>query len=74
MDEVQPHQVNKKRAVWARHLGLRTAGRLAPDARGLRIAELAKENGVEENLRQARGTRKRVREGKTSEPTPKPED
>jgi coenzyme F420 hydrogenase subunit beta len=73
MDDYQPHQVNKKRAVWARHLGLRTVGRLAPEARRLRIAELAKDNGVTENLRTARGTRRRVREGKTSEPTPRPE-
>ncbi|MDX1575746.1 MAG: Coenzyme F420 hydrogenase/dehydrogenase, beta subunit C-terminal domain, partial [Kiloniellales bacterium] len=73
MDEVQPHQVDKKRAVWARHLGLRTAGRLAPETHRLRIADLAKGNGVAENLRQARGTRRRVRAGKTSEPTPRPE-
>jgi len=73
MDEVQPHQVAKKRAVWARHLGLRTAGRLAPEVRRLRIAELAFDNGVSENLRQARGTRRRARAGKTSEPTPRPE-
>jgi coenzyme F420 hydrogenase subunit beta len=71
MDDYQPHQVAKKRAVWARHLGLRIAGRLAPDVRRLRIAELATENGVAENLRQARGTRRRAREGKTSEPTPR---
>jgi coenzyme F420 hydrogenase subunit beta len=73
MDDYQPHQVDKKRAVWARHLGLRTVGKLAPEVRRLRIAELAKENGVPENLRQARGTRRRVREGRTSEPTPRPE-
>ena len=73
MDDYQPHQVDKKRAVWARHLGLKTVGKLAPEVRRLRVAELAKENGVPENLRQARGTRRRVREGKTSEPTPRPE-
>ncbi len=73
MDQVQPHQVAKKRAVWARHLGLRTVGRLAPETRRLRIADLAKGNGVPENLRTARGTRRRVRAGKASEPTPRPE-
>ncbi len=72
MDDYQPHQVAKKRAVWARHLGLRTAGKLAPEVRRLRIAELAKENGVGENLRQARGTRRRARDDKTGEPTPRP--
>jgi coenzyme F420 hydrogenase subunit beta len=73
MDDYQPHQVAKKRAVWARHLGLRSVGRLAPEVRRLRIAELARDNGVAENLRQARGTRRRAREGRTSEPTPRPE-
>ncbi len=73
MDDYQPHQVDKKRAVWARHLGLRTVGKLAPEVRRLRIEELALENGVPENLRQARGTRRRVRAGRTSEPAPRPE-
>ena len=73
MDDYQPHQVDKKHAVWARHLGLKTVGKLVPEVRRLRIEELARENGVPENLRQARGTRRRVREGRTSEPAPKPE-
>ncbi len=73
MDHYQPHQVARKEAVWARHLGLRMAGKLAPETRRLRIAELARGKGLAENLRQARGTKRRVREGRTSEPTPRPE-
>jgi len=72
MDDYQPHQVRKKHAVWGRYLGLGTSGRLTPDVRRLRIAELARANGVAENLRQARGARQRVREGRASEPTPRP--
>ena len=72
MDIYQPHQVKKKYAVWARHAGLRAAARLAPRTERLRIAELARAQGVAENLGQARGTRRRAQEGKTSEPTPIP--
>lgn len=72
MDTYQPHQVTKKYAVWARHAGLRAAGRLTPQTERLRIAELARAQGVAENLHQARGTRRRAQEGKTSEPTPIP--
>ena len=71
MSDYQPHQVAKKRTVWARHAGLRAAGELAPETARLRIAELARENGFAANLAQARGTRQRVRAGKTREPTPK---
>ncbi len=72
LDLYQPHQVAKKYAVWARFAGLKAAGQLTPDIRRLRIAELARENGVAENLRQARGTRLRARQGRTREPRPRP--
>ena len=72
LDDYQPHQVRKKYAVWARHLGLRTAGRLTPEVHGLRIQELAKQAGLRANLREARGTRRRAHQGRTSEPTPRP--
>ena len=68
LDEFQPHQVRKKRAVWARILALRQAGRLAPVVEGLRVEALARGNGVAANLREARGTRRRIRGGKTAEP------
>ena len=71
LDDYQPHQVSKKLAVRARLLGLRTVGRLVPEVRRLRIEELAQEAGRAENLRQARGTRRRAREGRSSEPTPR---
>ena len=71
MSDYQPHQVAKKYAVWARHLGLRSAGQLAPATRGLRIRELAGEMDRAFNLRQARGTRQRVHDGKTREPPPR---
>ncbi|MEM7224936.1 MAG: Coenzyme F420 hydrogenase/dehydrogenase, beta subunit C-terminal domain [Pseudomonadota bacterium] len=72
LSDYQPHQVSKKFAVWARHAGLRAAGHLAPETARLRIAELAKEAGFAANLAQARGTRRRAREGLTGEPTPRP--
>lgn len=71
MDDYQPHQVAKKHAVWARYLGLKTTGQLVPDVRRLRIAELAREAGVAANLREARGTRRRARQGRTREPRPR---
>ncbi len=70
MDGFQPHQVTKKRTVWARHAGLRAAGRLVPETERLRIRELALERGYAANADQARGTRARVRDGKTTEPRP----
>ena len=71
MDDYQPHQVKKKLSVWSRYAGLKAAGRLVPDVRRLRIEELARERSFADNLAQARGTRLRVRQGRTSEPTPR---
>jgi coenzyme F420 hydrogenase subunit beta len=70
MDNYQPHQVTKKQMVWARYAGLRASGQLFPQTQRLRIRELALENGFAENLRQAKGTKKRVRNGRNCEPTP----
>ena len=61
MSLYQPHQVAKKLAAWARHVGLRSAGKLTPETKRLRIRQLAKGNGVSVNLAQARGTRQRAR-------------
>jgi coenzyme F420 hydrogenase subunit beta len=74
MDDYQPHQVAKKYAVWARHAGLKAAGKLTPEVARLRIAELAREAGLAANLAQARGTRRRAREGRSSEARPRPAD
>lgn len=70
LSDFQPHQVAKKYAAWARHLGLRTSGQLAPETARLRIRELAAERKITDLLSEARGTRRRVMEGKTREPAP----
>ena len=67
-DEFQPHQVRKKRAVWARLAGLRAAGRAVPETEGLRLEECARLNTVAQNLREARGARRRVGADSLGEP------
>ncbi len=74
MTDYQPHQVSKKRAVWARLAGLKAAGQLTPDVERLRIRELALDAGYEANLREARGSRVRAHAGKASEPVPEPHE
>lgn len=66
----QPHQVNKKYAAWARHQGLRDAGRIVPRTERLRIEELARDLPADSNDFQRRGTRERVADGKADEPRP----
>ncbi len=70
MDHVQPHQVRKKEAVWARLEGLRQAGNLVPQVSGLRIETLKDRLSTEEQQAQMDGIQQRVREGKFGEPTP----
>lgn len=72
MDRFQPHQENKKRAVWSRFAGMKSAKTIVPDTRGLRLKQLALENDFRFNLRQARGAKTRVKQGKSRESTPKP--
>jgi coenzyme F420 hydrogenase subunit beta len=67
-DEFQPHQVRKKRAVWARLAGMRAAGRAIPETHNLRLTECARLNTVEENLAEARGARRRSQQGRLAEP------
>lgn len=67
----QPHQVNKKYAVWARHQGLGDAGRIVPRTARLRIEELARELPDATNEFQRKGTMERVRTGKATLPAPK---
>ena len=64
----QPHQVRKKRAVWARLAGLKAAGRPIPLARNLRIEECARTNTHASNLAEARAASRRARSGKLGEP------
>lgn len=68
MDDFQPHQVRKKKAVWARLAGLKAAGNPVLEADELRIADLARGMSLSDNLWQARGTRKRLEDGKIAEP------
>jgi len=70
MSIYQPHQMHKKYAAWARHQGLADEGRIKPDTERLRIRELAGELPDASNNHQRNGTRKRIRDGKVSEPTP----
>jgi coenzyme F420 hydrogenase subunit beta len=67
-DEFQPHQVRKKRAVWARLAGMRAAGRAVPETHNLRLAECARLNTLAENLAEARGARRRSKLGRLGEP------
>ena len=67
-DVFQPHQVRKKRAVWARLAGMKAAGQAVPQTLNLRLEECARLNTVAENLAEARGARRRSRQGRLGEP------
>ena len=71
MDQVQPHQRNKKYAVGARFEGLRAEGKTVPRTARLRLDQLTAELGVDQAAFQREGTRERVRIGKASEPAPR---
>ncbi len=71
MSFYQPHQMRKKYAVWPRLLGLADEGRIMPRYEGLRLQALADELSAEANDYQREGTRRRVRDGKVDEPTPR---
>jgi coenzyme F420 hydrogenase subunit beta len=68
MDRFQPHQVRKKRAVWARLEGMAAAAMPTPVVERLRIAELAAENDAGANYREQLGAEKRARDGRLGEP------
>lgn len=70
MNRVQPHQENRKRSAWARLQGLRAAGQIVPETRGLRLEMLNAENPPAVNKAQQEGTEQRVSQGKFSESTP----
>jgi coenzyme F420 hydrogenase subunit beta len=67
-DDFQPHQVHKRRAVWARLVGMQAAGLAVPQTVNLHLTDCARLNSVRENLDEARGARRRAREGKLGEP------
>jgi coenzyme F420 hydrogenase subunit beta len=68
LDDFQPHQVRKKRAAWARLAGMRAAGLAVPETHNLRLDECARMNTPAENLAEARGARRRAKQGVLSEP------
>ncbi len=67
-DGFQPHQVRKKRAVWARLAGMSAAGCAVPQVCNLRLADCARLNTLAENLAEARGARLRAAQGRLGEP------
>jgi coenzyme F420 hydrogenase subunit beta len=73
-DVFQPHQVRKKRAVWARLKGMEAAGKPVPRTSGLRLEECARQNSITQNLVEARGARNRAKRGRLGEPRPVPRD
>jgi coenzyme F420 hydrogenase subunit beta len=68
LDDFNPHQVAKKRAVGARLAALRALGCPAPRVRRLRIARLAATGGLRPAVREFRGTVRRHRWGRLGEP------
>ena len=59
MDRFQPHQVARKKAVWARFVGMRSTGMVVPDVSRLRLKPMARGNSLKTNLAEARGARRR---------------
>jgi coenzyme F420 hydrogenase subunit beta len=67
-DEFQPHQVRKKRYVWARMAGMKEAGQPVPHTLNLRLAECADLNTAADNAAEARGAFERAKCGTLGEP------
>ncbi len=61
IDDFQPHQVNKKKAVYARHLGMTKNDSPTINTKGLRIKELYKLNNEYFNKKEELGVRKRIK-------------
>ena len=60
IDDFQPHQINKKKAVYARHLGMKKNGIPTLVTKGLRIKELYDKNDKEYNIKEEVGINSRV--------------
>jgi coenzyme F420 hydrogenase subunit beta len=67
LDDFNPHQVAKKRAVGARLAALRATGAPVPRVRRLRIGRLAVSNGLRPAVGEFRGTVRRRRIGRLGE-------
>ena len=61
IDDFQPHQVRKKKAVYARHEGMRKKNIPTVNTNGLRIKELYDLNSKEFNLKEEEGIISRVK-------------
>ena len=60
INDFQPHQVNKKKAVYARHKGMKKQNIPTLSTNGLRIKELYDLNSKEFNLNEEEGISSRV--------------
>lgn len=67
-DVFQPHQVRKRRAIWARYRGMQSAGKPVPETINLDLEACARQNSVSENLSEACGARDRAKLGRLGEP------
>jgi len=61
ISDFQPHQVNKKKAVYARHQGMKKNNSPTINTKGLRIEELSKLNSVEFNQKEEDGIKSRIK-------------
>ena len=61
IDDFQPHQVKKKKAVYARHEGMRKQNIPTVNTNGLRIKELYDLNSKEFNLKEEEGISSRIK-------------
>jgi coenzyme F420 hydrogenase subunit beta len=73
-DLFQPHQVRKRRAVWARFKGMAAAGKPVPTVTDLGLEDCARQNSLSDNLAEARGSRDRASAGRLGEPPAVPRD
>ena len=61
INDFQPHQVNKKKAVYARHLGMTKNGVPTINTKGLRIKKLYELNSEDFNKKEELGVGKRIK-------------
>lgn len=69
-DDFQPHQVRKKEALAARFEGLTDSGLPVIGTLGLRVEELGNRIDQETRVKEVEGLKKRVSEGRITEPLP----
>jgi len=74
LNRLHSYHFHQRRAAWARLLALRNGGRLVPAVSGLSLQQLARDNGLRSNLREARQTLRRALDGYSTEPPVHPMD